>query len=196
MPAPSSRRRPTRSRPLGRSLGTGRRAHGFTLIELLVVLVIIGTLVALTTFSTGIAGPGRELRNEAERLSSLIGVLADEAVLDNREYGVRFERDRYEVVRFEDDGRWAPLGDQAHRLPAWAELRFELDGQALVLPSPSGDSKDRKAKASLPQLLILSSGEFTPFRLQLRERRDDGARLALSSDGFRLPKVESLAERG
>lgn len=184
--------------PGGSYLGPARRSPGFTLIELLVVIVIIGTLVALTTFSTGIAGPGRELRNEAERLAGLIGVLADEAVLDNREYGVRFERDRYQVVRFEDDGRWAPLGEQAHRLPEWAELRFELDGQALVLPARSGESsRSSKSKpADAPQLLILSSGEFTPFRLQLNERGAEGVRLALSSDGFRLPRVENRAERG
>ncbi|WP_263144226.1 type II secretion system minor pseudopilin GspH [Pseudomonas sp. RIT-PI-AD] len=176
-------------------------ARGFTLIELLVVLVIIGTLVALTTLSTGIAGPGRELRNEAERLSGLIGVLADEAVLDNREYGVRLERDRYQVMRFDErSGRWTPLGEQAHRLPEWAEMHFELDGEALILPTPEGEEQGKgkgKGKASdVPQLLILSSGEFTPFRLQLSERRADGVRLALSSDGFRLPKVESGAGRG
>jgi len=48
-----------------------RGARGFTLIELLVVLVIIGCLVGLAVFSTGIAGPSRELNNEAERLAGL-----------------------------------------------------------------------------------------------------------------------------
>ena len=64
---------------------------GFTLIELLVVLVIIGCLVGLAVLSSGVAGPSRELNNEAERLAGLIGVLVDEAVLDNREYGLRLE---------------------------------------------------------------------------------------------------------
>ena len=48
------------------------------------------------------------------------------------------------------------------------------------------------ASADTPQLLILSSGEMTPFRLRLAERRRDGLRLQLSSDGFGLPRVEEL----
>ena len=98
-----------------------RGARGFTLIELLVVLVIIGCLVGLAVFSTGIAGPSRELNNEAERLAGLIGVLVDEAVLDNREYGLRLENDRYQVLRFDEaKARWEPVGKQPHVLPAWA----------------------------------------------------------------------------
>jgi len=38
---------------------------------------------------------------------------------------------------------------------------------------------------------LLSSGEISPFRLRLAERRADGVRLQLVSDGFQLPKVEN-----
>ncbi|MGP0172335.1 type II secretion system minor pseudopilin GspH [Pseudomonas sp. NCHU5208] len=163
--------------------------HGFTLIELLVVLVILGCLIGLAVLSTGIAGPARELRSEAERLSGLIGVLADEAVLDNREYGLSFTGEGYRVLRYDPQrAEWQALDEQAHRLPDWAELTLEVEGedadQAASLPA--------KASADNPQLLILSSGELTPFRLRLGERRRDGLRLQLSSDGFGLPRVEEL----
>lgn len=162
--------------------------RGFTLIELLVVLVILGCLIGLAVFSTGIAGPARELRSEAERLSGLIGVLADEAVLDNREYGLSFSQNGYRVLRYEPQrAEWQVLDDQAHRLPAWAELVFEVEGEPLRLPTD--------AEATAPQLLILSSGELTPFRLRLSERGRDGLRLQLSSDGFALPRVERLDAR-
>lgn len=166
-----------------------RGARGFTLIELLVVLVILGSLIGLTVLSTGLAGPARELRNEAERLAGLIGVLAEEAVLDNREYGLQLTQEAYQVLQYDPvSGRWQALADEPHRLPAWAELSVELEGEALELPLPVGSEKARKNRA--PQLLILSSGELSPFRLRLGERRKDGLRLQLSSDGFRLPKVE------
>ncbi|WAJ36134.1 type II secretion system minor pseudopilin GspH [Pseudomonas sp. GOM7] len=163
--------------------------RGFTLIELLVVLVILGCLIGLAVLSTGIAGPARELRSEAERLSGLIGVLTDEAVLDNREYGLSFTRESYRVLRYDPQrAEWQALDEQAHRLPGWAELTLEVEGedadQAASLPA--------KASADNPQLLILSSGELTPFRLRLGERRRDGLRLQLSSDGFGLPRVEEL----
>lgn len=165
-------------------------AHGFTLIELLVVLVILGSLLGLAVFSLGIAGPERELRNEAERLAGLIGVLAEEAVLDNQEYGLLLSRDAYQVLRYDAlTQSWLALAEQPHRLPGWAELSLELDGAALALPLPEGQTPGEGALT--PQLLLLSSGEISPFRLRLAERRADGLRLRLVSDGFQLPTVES-----
>lgn len=165
------------------------QAGGFTLIELLVVLVILGSLICLAVFSVGIAGPGRELHNEAERLAGLIGVLAEEAVLDNQEYGLLLGRETYQVLRYEPTQQaWQPLGNKPHQLPAWTELSIELEGAALQLPSAEGDAPS--SGALLPQLLLLSSGEISPFRLRLAERRADGLRLQLVSDGFKLPTVE------
>lgn len=183
-----------------------RSARGFTLVELLVVLVIIGSLVGLAVLSTGIAGPSRELKNEAERLAGLIGVLVEEAVLDNSEYGLRLERGGYQVLRYDEQkGLWNPLGKAAHRLPAWAQLSFELEGDALQLAAAQsndsdaaeGDEKDDEDKDAAPvqpQLLILSSGELSPFRLELKDTHKNGLRLQMSSDGFRLPRVE-VAEK-
>ncbi|WP_372866823.1 type II secretion system minor pseudopilin GspH [Pseudomonas sp.] len=172
-----------------RRIGASRPGQGFTLVELLVVIVILGSLIGLAVLSTGIAGPARELRNEAERLAGLIGVLAEEAVLDNREYGLLLHADGYRVLRYDPlAARWQALDDESHRLPAWAELSVELEGEALQLPQPAVES--RGAGDPVPQLLLLSSGELSPFRLRLNERRTDGLCLLLSSDGFRLPTVE------
>ncbi len=163
-----------------------RASRGFTLIELMVVMVIISVLIGLAVLSTGFASTSRELDSEAER----IGVLTDEAVLDNREYGLRLERDAYQVLRYDEaKARWLPVARDSHRLPEWAELTFELDGQPLVLAGSKGE-KEQKKGTDQPQLLILSSGELSPFRLRLAERGPEGRALSLSSDGFRLPRVE------
>jgi len=162
--------------------------RGFTLIELLVVIVILGSLIGLAVLGTGIAGPARELRNEAERLAGLIGVLAEEAVLDNREYGLWLNAEGYQVLQYlPSAARWQALDDEPYRLPAWAELSVELDGETLQLPQAAAE---RRRAANSPKLLMLSSGELSPFRLHLRERRKEGLHLQLSSDGFRLPRVE------
>lgn len=166
-----------------------KHARAFTLIELLVVLVILGSLIGIAVLSVGIAGPGRELHNEAERLGGLIGVLAEEAVLDNREYGLLLTRESYQVLRYDTaNRRWQPLGKKPHLLPVWAELSVELEGAALALPA--ADANGAESGGLLPQLLLLSSGEISPFRLLIAERRAQGLRLRLVSDGFQLPSVE------
>jgi general secretion pathway protein H len=172
-----------------------RRSRGFTLIELLVVLVILGSLIGIAVLSVGIAGPGRELHNEAERLAGLIAVLAEEAVLDNQEYGLLLSREAYQVLRYDAAKQgWQALSSKPHQLPAWAELSVELEGAALELPAVKGEEAAKVAQ--VPQLLLLSSGEISPFLLRLGERRAGGLRLQLASDGFRLPVVEAEQPAG
>ncbi|WJN59420.1 type II secretion system minor pseudopilin GspH [Pseudomonas sp. SO81] len=177
-----------------------RAARGFTLIELLVVLVIIGTLVSLTVLSAGSSSHSRELRDEAERLAGLITLLSDEAVLDGQEYGLLVDAEGYGVLIYDHaSGDWNEMEDrQLYKLPVWSRLLLELDGEALQLPEPSvaedlpglgGDDEEDKEKP-IPQLLILSSGELSPFRLRLEERKSGGGAYLLSSDGYQLPRAE------
>ena len=73
-------------------------------------------------------------------------------------------------------------------------MSVELEGAALELPAAEGEEPSKTTL--VPQLLLLSSGEISPFRLLLGERRADGLRLQLVSDGFQLPKVESEQPAG
>ncbi|MCQ4234545.1 type II secretion system minor pseudopilin GspH [Pseudomonas stutzeri] len=190
-----------------------RRARAFTLIELLVVIVLLGILVSLAVLTTGSSSTSRELRDEARRIAALIGVLSDEAVLDSREYGLLVNREGYRVLRYDEaDARWREVERRkVHRLPEWMRLELELDGTPLELVAPvrqaddraglsdadsRGRSRERNSGPRLePQLLILSSGELSPFSLRLSERKAGGSTWLIASDGLRLPQAELIEHR-
>ncbi len=180
-----------------------RREGGFTLIELLVVIVILGSLVGLAVLSMGSASSSREVRDEAQRLATLIGLMVDEAVLDSREYGLLISKDGYRVMHYDEaDARWRDAGDgKAHQAPEWMQLELELDGSPLKLVAPvkreddpiglsdDEDRERRRAPRVQPQLLILSSGELSPFALTFSDNRPGGTGWVVSSDGFSMPRA-------
>ncbi|WP_313027418.1 type II secretion system minor pseudopilin GspH [Pseudomonas lopnurensis] len=183
-----------------------RRTRAFTLIELLVVIVLLGILVSVAVLGIGGSSTSRELRDEARRLAALIGVISDEAVLDSREYGLLISGEGYRVLRYDEAAaRWRETDRrEAHELPEWMRLELTLDGAPLQLLAPvkreddrAGLSRDgaraRRNEPRLePQLLILSSGELSPFSLRLSERKPGGGTWEIASDGFRLPRAEPL----
>jgi general secretion pathway protein H len=175
------------------------RQRAFTLIELLVVIVIIGSMLSLAVFSMGSTGGGRELRGEAERLAAVIALLLEEATLDNREYGLQLRTDGYRVLAYDDvSGEWAaPTDSRDYPLPNWIRLDLQMDGTALKLPQVlSEDDQEPTTESKLqPQLLLLSSGELSPFHLQLSDRRPAGQIYELSSDGFNLPEASAAQGR-
>jgi general secretion pathway protein H len=172
------------------------RQRAFTLIELLVVMVIIGCMLSLAVLSMGNSGGSRELRGEAERLAAVIGLLLEEATLDNREYGLYVRGASYRVLAYDDSrGQWQPRADTPeYQLPEWIDLDLELEGSALKLPARvSADDEQASESKLTPQLLLLSSGELSPFTLRLRDQREHGQVYALSSDGFSLPQATAVA---
>lgn len=184
------------------------RDRGFTLIELLVVIVILGGLVGLAVLSIGTTNSSREIRDEAQRIAALLTVLADEAVLDSREYGLLVDDEGYRVLHHDEaGGRWLEADRrEARKVPGWMRLQLELDGTPLRLAAPvretdtagltrEEDRTQRRAPRLEPQLLILSSGELSPFTLTLADRRPNGGAWQVSSDGFRMPQAEPLESR-
>lgn len=145
-----------------------RRQTGFTLIELMVVLVIMGVILGMATLSMGDGGRGKQLELESRRLSQLLELASEEAVLQAQVLGFRVEEDGYTFMRLEGSGWYEVQEDRMFRarsLPSDMIVELSLEGLPVALVRQAGDDEDDKSTE--PQIYILSSGEMTPFELRL-----------------------------
>jgi type II secretion system protein H len=88
-----------------------RRTHlGFTLIEVVVVMLLLA-IIAGTVGLNLAKDPASEVREEAERLAILINVARDQAILEGRFYGIRFNETGYEFTRLNIEGELKVIND-------------------------------------------------------------------------------------
>lgn len=142
-----------------------RLGRGFTLLELLVVVVLLAILSTAAVLSVGNLGDDRELEEESARLLRLLRLADEEAIMDGRDYGLYFEDSRYRFLRYTQETLdWQPVGDDVFRerqLPDGLWLSLVVEDREVEL----GVTDDSESVE--PHVVILSSGEMTPFELSL-----------------------------
>ncbi len=158
------------------------RAPGFSLIELLVVVTVIGIITSMVLLSLGVLGDDRQLRVEARRISSLLELAQDEAVMQGREFGLEVMLSSYRFVEYDAfQSRWVELiGDDTFRLrqlPEDIEFDLLLEDRIILLDpvphqmrDPESDEFFGSAETYAPHVMVFSSGESTPFELQIVNR--------------------------
>ena len=178
---------------------------GFTLIELLVVIVIVGIVSAVVMLSAGLLGSAeRELEEEARRLEALVELAEDEALMQGRDFGLELLQSGYRFVEHDPQSRqWFELaGDELLRprqleeglsLALFLEdRRIELDARAAEIAGGADGDEDEEQEEEerderdgeddyAPHVLILSSGDVTPFQLSIL-RETDGAEVVLATN--------------
>jgi general secretion pathway protein H len=160
------------------------RNRGFTLIEILVVIVIIGIVMSVAILSITLAGGDNQLRDEAQRIVSLVEVAKDESLLQGREFGLEFMQDAYRFVEFDPLTRqWSEIiGDDTLRLrqlPEELELELYIEDRRVTLKADparmsSGEEDRRGVERYAPHVLIYSSGDMSPFEVRFVRRVDNG----------------------
>lgn len=172
---------------------------GFTLIEIMLVLVIIGVMVGLVAISLG-ANPASQVDREGKRLLALLTEASEEAVSQGWEIALAISGDgegegtEYQLMLLDvDEQAWRVPEQGTTKKTLWSrfaadeDIRFELELEGQQLSAQQLDSLARvrsldTAESLRPSILMLSSGEITPFILTL-SYRDTEYRVRLSSDG-------------
>jgi general secretion pathway protein H len=174
---------PTSGTGIYRSRAARRANAGFSLLELLIVVVVIGLLVQAVTLSWRTFGRDRDLEQETSRLRSVIDLLHEEALMQSRDYGIMFTETGYRFYVFDyQELAWAvPPADRVleqYTLPRQLEMSLVLDGRDVPL-EPNFEAQD--VENPEPQVMLLASGEVTPFTIEMEGAGFDG-RFELSAE--------------
>jgi general secretion pathway protein H len=137
---------------------TWKLGLGFTLIEVMVVVVIIGILINYVAISIGRNTPADQLKEESQRLNSLIQLASEEALLRSVLIGVDITEESYSFLSL-NEGEWEVMSDNLFRerkLPEAVEI-------SIATALPEGDDDEKRA----PEIILMSSGEMTLFDLKI-----------------------------
>ena len=146
-----------------------QRQRGFTLWEILVVVLIV---VSSTSFGRGDA----KLKLLGTDLGKLVHLLYQEAVFENRNYAISLTEDGYNVLEY-DGENWVPSPQRFFR-----KIRIGEDREtSLVVENLEVSAV--AANEFVPHILILSSGEMSPFEWQITDT-NLGARMIVQGNLF------------
>jgi len=150
--------------------------------------VIIGVIVTFAVLSFSVLGGDRESEQEARRLAAVLAQVRDEAALQGRDLGVRFEPTAYEFMSLEPRrGGWQPVADddllRRRELPDGLRMRLWLESREVILEQPRAEQR-KKVETPTPQVIVLGSGEIIPFDLEIaREGGGTRWRVAATLEG-------------
>ncbi|MEE1675165.1 type II secretion system minor pseudopilin GspH [Agarivorans aestuarii] len=157
------------------------RQQGFTLLEVILVLLLMSMGIYSVVMSVSGSSEQKIVEQQAKRLAALIQYAQEQALLTGYDYGIYSDAEKYQFVRMEKQ-RWVKLNDRIFKEKVFEEPYFlelsleneELEEQGYGSGSLGfeGDGLFEKdfiteevEQTIVPQVLLLSSGEVTPFKL-------------------------------
>lgn len=168
---------------------------GFTLIEVMLVLLLMGIAAGYVVFNAFGASKSDLLKSQAQRLQVIVDMASDFAVLNQQQLGIRVEQEdnAYFFVYLDEDNEWQRLEGEkiydTYTLPEPFTFTLNLDDlpwdtedrlfdrdifdENLSVSSDGVDiGSDEDKRLPPPQILIMSSGDITPFTLTFNYEGD------------------------
>ena len=160
----------------------------------MVIFAVIASFASLSLRSD----PHRTVENSAKRFVQQFTLISEEAALYGIDYGLRIDEESYSYWHW-DQLQWQRPKDAllSQDMPIPPELELELileQNTALVLESietnePEDDEQQRPEEP--PQILLLSSGEVSPFTVQFRSVNTDNY-IEIKFDALGRSNVERI----
>ncbi|MCZ6710188.1 MAG: type II secretion system minor pseudopilin GspH [Gammaproteobacteria bacterium] len=165
----------------------GSRSEGFTLLEVLVVVSLVSILTGVVVLGFTGADTRQAVKGHAMRFAFRVELARQQALTRNREWGIYIDDQEYRFAEFSPElGTWEERSQRPFDtvvVPEFVTLRIDTEGVG-ELPF--------EAK-QLPQILVFSSGEVTPFTLHL-DMPGNLEPWVVSSDGLSRARAELHGE--
>jgi general secretion pathway protein H len=158
-----------------------RPMRGFTLLEIMLVLVLLS--LGSVTVVMSLPDSQQDLAQEqAERFYHRLQLLNEDAILNGRDLGIRFEEADKNYAFVQLTGKGWQLYESKHfsenSLPDGLQLQFELgssawhDNESMLNQESLFDDEmfselEEEKTVKPPQVFVLGSGEITPFSLSI-----------------------------
>ena len=152
-----------------------RRCSAFTMIELMVVILIIGILINFIAVRIDSNNPLEELSTEVNRFLSLIKLASEEALIRSELIGVAIAQDSYFFL-VREENTWLPIEDNVFR-------ERHLPDNISIKVNTEQVSSNSQVSVDTPDIILFSSGEMTPFELEISS--------LLISDIYRITGTEA-----
>ena len=159
------------------------QAPGFTLVEILVVLIIVSVMSGIVVTSLPSSFQNSDFDEESLRLKTVIELIREESLTRASEYGLKTDKDNYSFFVYNEiEQNWTQLNTKPyaeHKLGYGILLKTSIEDNELILT----DEEDEESSVpNAPRILLLSSGEMTPFEITIALGRDKTRTLV--SDGY------------
>jgi general secretion pathway protein H len=156
-----------------------KRHRGFTLWEMLIVVIIITVSTSVILLSTSLGRDSNDLKVLGSDMSKLMRLLYQEAIFENRNFAISLKHDGYQVLEY--DGQEWNVSDQT----LFRRIKLnEVQSSTLVVENLAVKSVDQEAL--IPHILILASGEMTPFEWTIN---DETTKNSIVLEGDLLGKI-------
>ena len=159
------------------------QAPGFTLVEILVVLIIVSVMSGIVVTSLPSSFQNSDFDEESLRLKTVIELIREESLTRASEYGLKTDKDNYSFFVYNEiEQNWTQLNTKPyaeHKVGYGILLKTSIEDNELILT----DEEDEESSVpNAPRILLLSSGEMTPFEITIALGRDKTRTLV--SDGY------------